>query len=578
MAHTSVVANNSSIGLMEGCLTLVAIALAFGWPRIGAPFFSRIESLFGRLARRKALAVAVVAASTLLLRLAILPVCPIPLPFEPDDFSFLLAANTFAAGRLANPSPALWQHFETIHATVRPTYTSMYFPAQGLFMAAGKVLFGQPWFGILASGVLMCAAITWMLQAWLPPAWALLGGCLAILRLGLFSYWINTYTGAGLIAAAGGALVLGAFPRLRKNPSMGNGMLLSIGIVLLLITRPYEGLLLCLPVAISLILWMRAGSNVPSAAVLMKRAALPLLVLFAAGTWMGYYNYRSFGKATTLPYTLDRAQYATAPYFIWQSPKPAPVYNHPVLRKFYYEEEEIAFEKIHSLKGFVPSTLSKILVTFMFFAGFALWTPLFMLRRIFLDRRIRFLVIGVGILAAGLFIENFLIPHYLAPFTSAFYAIGLQMMRHLRVWRPEDRTIGLALVRLTISLCVVMAGIRLSAGPLHIRLAEWPPYKWLTVWFGPGHFGTARAAVADRLAAMPGRQLMIVRYAPDHYPFDEWVYNDPDIEHAKTIWAREMSPAQDQQLIQYYTGRQVLLVEPDLDPVKISPYAQVIAH
>ncbi len=107
MAHTSVVANNSSIGLMEGCLTLVAdrpgLRLA---PRIGAPFFSRIESLFGRLARRKALAVAVVAASTLLLRLAILPVCPIPLPFEPrtDDFSFLLAANTFAAGRLANPA------------------------------------------------------------------------------------------------------------------------------------------------------------------------------------------------------------------------------------------------------------------------------------------------------------------------------------------------------------------------------------------------------------------------------------------------------------------------------------------
>jgi hypothetical protein len=69
----------------------------------------------------------------------------------PDDFSFLLAADTFAHGRLANPTPAMWTHFESIHITMQPTYMSMYFPAQGLLLAAGKVLFGNPWFGILLS-------------------------------------------------------------------------------------------------------------------------------------------------------------------------------------------------------------------------------------------------------------------------------------------------------------------------------------------------------------------------------------------------------------------------------------------
>src|SRR6202021_2943196 len=127
-----------------------------------------------------------------------------PHPFYPDDFSFLFAADTFAHGRLTNPTPAMWTHFETMHITMHPTYASMFFPAQGLVLAAGKVFFGHPWFGELCVMAMMCAAICWMLQAWLPPTWALLGGALAILRLGLFSYWIATYSGAGSLPALGG--------------------------------------------------------------------------------------------------------------------------------------------------------------------------------------------------------------------------------------------------------------------------------------------------------------------------------------------------------------------------------------
>ena len=66
-----------------------------------------------------------------------------------------------------------------------------------------------------------------------------------------------------------------------------------------------------------------------------------------------------------------------------------------------------------------------------------------MMRRVFLDRRIRFLVVCVLVLTAGMAIEIFMIPHYLAPFTAAFYAIGLQAMRHLRVWKPEGKPVGL---------------------------------------------------------------------------------------------------------------------------------------
>jgi hypothetical protein len=76
--------------LIEGGLTTIAIAIAFAWPRLGASWFSGIEHAFGRLARKQHLAVIAVGLATLLLRLAILPIIPIPLPFVPDDFSFLL--------------------------------------------------------------------------------------------------------------------------------------------------------------------------------------------------------------------------------------------------------------------------------------------------------------------------------------------------------------------------------------------------------------------------------------------------------------------------------------------------------
>src|SRR5215470_2784500 len=210
-------------------LLSIAVLLSLVYPELGADWFARVERAFAGLARRPVLSVLFCGGAALAIRAALLPWLPIPVPFVNDEFSFVLAADTFAHGRLANPPHPMWLHFETFHILLHPTYASMYQPLQGMVMAAGQVIGGSIFWGIWFAVGLMCAAICWMLQGWFPLTWALLGGLLPVISFGVFSYWDDSYWG-GAVPAIGGALILGALPRIIRRPNRWHAVVLGFGI------------------------------------------------------------------------------------------------------------------------------------------------------------------------------------------------------------------------------------------------------------------------------------------------------------------------------------------------------------
>lgn len=541
-----------SLQIIEIALTLFALLVAFGAPALGSAAFEAVERGARKLAARRSLAILLIALAAPAIRLAILSWRPIPQPAIHDEFSYLLAADTFASGRLANSTHPLWTHFETFHVNQFPTYMSMYFPGQGMALAFGQKFLGGPWFAVCASVGLMCAAVCWMLYGWLPPGWALLGGALVVLRVGVASYWMDSYWG-GALPAMGGAMVLGALPRLMRRPRGRTALLLGLGCAILVNTRPYEGLLLSLPVAAALLVWMfrrRAHWR-----LIGTRVVIPLsMVLLLTAAAMAYYNSRVFGNPLTPPYRINRATYAVAPVFIWQSTGPQPVYRHEVMRRFYLQWELTVFNKARTAAGFLQNVSVKIGLAVAFFLGPLLAVPLVMLPRVLRDRRWLFLTAAAAVFAAGQALNAFSVPHYFAPATALVYAIVLLSMRHLRGWRYRNQPAGLFLVRVLPLLCAVTLAFQIA------RSAGIPPKE------------SPRAAIERRLEALPGPQLAIVRYTPGHDYMGEWVYNRADIDGAKLVWAREMDRDHNRQLLDYFKDRQAWLIEPDQKPPRISPY------
>lgn len=550
----------------------LVIAATFALFALRQKWLHRLETAFSEFAGHTTLAIAASIGAVIAGRLLLLPFFPVPVPGVHDEYSYLLSGGTFALGRLANPTSPMWKFFESFHILQHPTYVSMYPVAPGLFLALG-FLFGMPWLGVLASVALLCGVITWALQGWVPPRWALLGGLIAVLKFGLVSYWIDSYWG-GAVPALGGALVVGSVPRLLQRAHVADAISFAAGVLLLANSRPFEGLLF-VAAATGWLIVQAVRSGAYQDTQRLSRTILPACVTLLAGVaLMAIYFQATTGNPAKMPYVRYSEEYAITQPFLWQGVRPEPVFNHVVMQR-YYEREIPQYERIHTAKGWLAESYRKLSAFTMFY----LW-PGALLTAVTLPRWIktregRFALLGIGVVVAGLLIEIWpMMLHYPSPAACAALLLLISALRAVRQFTWRANNIGYALSRAIPVMCVCALSLRIAAAAFSVSVPDHGLVTFLTV--APGNL--TRARIIAFLNTRPGKQLVIVRYNPDHDLSHEWVYNSPSISAAHIVWAREMGPSDTTALIHYFPGRAVWLLEPDQNPPVLKPYPVLLAQ
>jgi hypothetical protein len=493
------------------------------------------------------------AAGVVALRLALVPVLPAPEPLVADEFSHLLLADTLLHGRLANATHPFWQHFESLHIVQQPHYVSNYFPGPAAVLAVARIATGNPWAGVLAECAVFLAALYWALRGWMPSRWSLYGTLLAALRFGIGSYWVNAFHG-GFLPAIGGALVFGAFGRIRTRATRVQGAVFGIGLAVMALTRPFEGVFFALPI-VGVLLWEHRKSFSGLVKIVLPAAAFSAVAVVLLG---GYFK-QVTGSPFVTTYQISQKTYGWPMGLAWTPPPKVEHTNLELARYYKYELSERG--TVDGPIDFLEYLTFRVQEYWRFFFGPILTIPLLFLARVWKRQRMLFLALSGALFAVML--EGAASPHYIAVATVVIVAILVECVRHMRASR----------VLLTGVLPVAMLGVlalRIGAQNLHVPYSQQVNFQ---SWCCRVEGNLNKARIRHTLEQTPGNHLVFVKTKTSASNLFQWIYNDAEIDASRIVWARDLGEGRNAQLAGYYKhSRDVWLVDPNVEPATLTRY------
>jgi hypothetical protein len=270
---------------------------------------------------------------------------------------------------------------------------------------------------------------------------------------------------------------------------------------------------------------------------------------FLGAVWIGYYNYRITNHPFELPYFLYERQYAVAPPFLWQSPRPVPSLDVPEMLEYATQIEMPHFLAQRSVSGFARVACEKL--GGLIRAAVSPWIiglPIvFLPLAIRSDRRLRIPLAAIGVILAATLLSNWTRPQYVA---AAAPVVLLLIMAGF-YWMAQRAPTATA----SVTFAAIVWGIFLS-------FATTAP----TV----EHF--QREDIQAQLSGIDGQHLVLVHYLPGHRLDDEYVYNDADIDGSKIVWAHDMGEKDDLALLDYFKDRKVWQLDVDANSARIQRY------